>query len=277
MGYGIYPMAGCWICYSMTCSVSMLTKRTDGFNPLVNQVNNLLEKAFKSEAHIDIINNEAINEYHLNGSGLHLNRKCNAALARNVINHNKNKPNFLNESAESGLIEIDQDKMPAGNGSSPIPENETSKSWCKGTSKFPRFKFMSLSIFSLLPHLDNLRLLVDDEKPHIMCINETKLDSSIGDSLIPIDDYVIVRKDRNVHGGGVAPYVHQNAQFELREDLICDELESVTVQIKKMAKYLSLSHRFIDHQGNQSDISVSLSPCLAGWNHKIKNLLSWVI
>ena len=91
---------------------------------------------------------------------------------------------------------------------------------------------MSLNIFSLLPHLANLRLLVDDEKPHIMCRNETKLDSSIDDSLIRIDDYIIVQKDRNVHGGGVALYIHQNVQFELREDLICEELESVTVQIK---------------------------------------------
>ena len=41
-----------------------------------------------------------------------------------------------------------------------------------------------------------------------------------------------VRKDRNVHGGGVALYIHQNVQFELREGLICEELESVTVQIK---------------------------------------------
>ena len=85
----------------------------------------------------------------------------------------------------------------------------------------------------MLPHLDNLRLLVDDEKPHIMCINETKLDSSIGDSLIRIDDYVIVRKDRNVLGGGVALHIHQNVEFQLREDLICEKLESVTVQIKK--------------------------------------------
>ena len=39
----------------MTCSVSMLTKRTDGLNPHVNQVNNLPEKAFKNEAHIGSI------------------------------------------------------------------------------------------------------------------------------------------------------------------------------------------------------------------------------
>ena len=91
---------------------------------------------------------------------------------------------------------------------------------------------MPLNISSLLPHLDNLRLLVDDEKSHIICTNETKLNSSIDDSLIRIDDYVIVRKDRNVRGGWVALYIHQNVQFELREDLICEELESVTVQIK---------------------------------------------
>ena len=107
-----------------------------------------------------------------------------AVLARNFINHIKNKQNFLNESAESGPIETDQNKIPVGNGISPIPGNETSKTWCNGTSKFPRFKFMSLNIFSLLPHLDNLRLPVDDQKSHIMCINETKLDSSIDDSLI---------------------------------------------------------------------------------------------
>ena len=88
----------------------------------------------------------------------------------------------------------DRDKIPAGNRSSPIPQHETSKMWCNGTSKFPRFKFMSLNIFSLLPHLDNLCLLVDDEKPYVMYINETKLDSSIDDSLVQIDDYVMFEK-----------------------------------------------------------------------------------
>ena len=43
----------------IACSVSMLTKGTHGLNPPVNQVNNLLEKAFHSEAHTDI-NKEAI-------------------------------------------------------------------------------------------------------------------------------------------------------------------------------------------------------------------------
>ena len=63
-----------------------------------------------------------------------------------------------------------------------------------------------------------------------MCINETKFDYSIDDSLIQLDDYVIVRKDRN--GGGVALYIHQNIQFEPKRELMCDEIESLSVQIK---------------------------------------------
>ena len=61
--------------------------------------------------------------------------------------------------------------------------------------KFPRFKIMSLNIFSLLPHLDELRIFVDSEKPHIICINGTKLGDSIDDSLVHIDGYAIIRKD----------------------------------------------------------------------------------
>ena len=91
---------------------------------------------------------------------------------------------------------------------------------------------MSLNIFSLLPHLDELRMLVDNDKPHIICINETELDDSTDDSLIHINDYVVIRKDRNKHGGGVAIYIHQNIQFELKSELMCDELESVSIQVK---------------------------------------------
>ena len=78
----------------MTCSISMLTKRTDGLNPLVQQVNNLIEKGLKSESNIDFINNDTISEYHLNSSGLHLNRKGDAALARNIIQYIKSRPSL---------------------------------------------------------------------------------------------------------------------------------------------------------------------------------------
>ena len=111
--------------------------------------------------------------------------------------------------------------MPVSNLDSSNSSNECGN---ENRNKFSRFKIMFLNIFSLLPHLDELCLLVDSEKPHIMCVNETKLDDSIDDSLIQLDDYVIVRKDRNIYGGGVALYIHQNIQFEPKRELMCDEI-----------------------------------------------------
>ena len=108
---------------------------------------------------------------------------------------------------------------------------------------------MSLNIFSLLPHLDELRMLVDDDKPHIISINETKLDDLTDDLLIHINDYLVIRKDRNKHDGGVAIYIHQNIQFELKSELMCDELKSVFIQVKKMVNINHLFlHPSIDHQ-----------------------------
>ena len=68
----------------------MLTTRTDGFDPLVSQVKNILEKLVKSEPNIDIVNNDSIRSYyHLNSSGMHPSRKGDAALARNYIQYLK--------------------------------------------------------------------------------------------------------------------------------------------------------------------------------------------
>ena len=44
------------------------------------------------------------------------------------------------------------------------------------------FIMMALNIFSLMPHLDELRIFVSEKKPHIIGITETKIDSSIDDS-----------------------------------------------------------------------------------------------
>ena len=85
------------------------------------------------------------------------------------------------------------------------------------TSKMTnQFKVMSLNIFSLLPHIDELRILAADERPHVIGINKTKIDSAIDDSHIAIhvDEYDVIRKDRNSVGGGVALYVHKSVDFK---------------------------------------------------------------
>ena len=55
-----------------------------------------------------------------------------------------------------------------------------------------------------MPHLDEPRLFISDNKPHITGITETKIDSTIQNSDIEIDDYVIERNDRDKHCGGIA-------------------------------------------------------------------------
>ena len=59
---------------------------------------------------------------------------------------------------------------------------------CLSINKADGFKIMSLNDFSLLGHLDQLNILIEEEKPHVIGINETKIDSSISDTDIQIED-----------------------------------------------------------------------------------------
>ena len=77
---------------------------------------------------------------------------------------------------------------------------------------------LCLNIGSVSGHIDQLRILLDQEKPHIMCLNETKLDLSISDSLVNVDNYQIVRNDRDRHGGGVAVHVRESISYKFRPD-----------------------------------------------------------
>ena len=101
------------------------------------------------------------------------------------------------------------------------------------TSKMTnQFKVMSLNIFSLLPHIDELRILAADERPHVTGINETKIDSAIDDSHIAIDEYDVIRKDRNSVGGGVALYVHKSVDFQRCDD---SDIEAISAKKLKLA------------------------------------------
>ena len=94
------------------------------------------------------------------------------------------------------------------------------------------FRMMALDIFSLMFHLDELRIFLREKKPHIVSISETKIDSMIENSVSEIEDYVVERNDRNKHGGGVAMYIHKSIDYSLREDLLRSDIESIFIQVK---------------------------------------------
>ena len=94
------------------------------------------------------------------------------------------------------------------------------------------FKLASLNIDSLLKHIYEFRVFIDQERPQKVSLNETKLDQSISDSLLEVNNYDIICNDRNRFGGGVALYVNKNLSYENRADLAVDNLESFSVQIE---------------------------------------------
>ena len=66
-----------------------------------------------------------------------------------------------------------------------------------------------------MPKLDELRAAILIHKPDIICIVETWLDESISDNEVGIQNYDIVRLDRNRHGGGILIYVNSSFSHSL--------------------------------------------------------------
>lgn len=70
------------------------------------------------------------------------------------------------------------------------------------------FKLASLNINKLTAHIDELRILLANNKIDVMSINETKLGETITENEVNIPAYDIVWRDRLTNdGGGVCFYM----------------------------------------------------------------------
>ena len=70
----------------------------------------------------------------------------------------------------------------------------------------------------------------------MLAINETRLNETIADNEISISGYNIVRRDRSLNGrngGEVCFYVRSNINNIVRENLISDQLENLSIEIIK--------------------------------------------
>ena len=129
------------------------------------------------------------------------------------------------------------DKENAGRESEPVLPDISRKCFDINYKPFGKGLVMaSLNINSLLAHIDEFRVFMNETDIDIISINETKLDSSIKDNEVYIPGYEIVRKDRKIngrHGGGVCIYIRCNLNYKICKDLSSDELEYLTVEITK--------------------------------------------
>lgn len=90
---------------------------------------------------------------------------------------------------------------------------------------------LHLNVRSLLPKITEVRHLSKGGKVGILCFTETWLDDSVKDAEIELENYVIVRRDRNRKGGGVCIYVRADIGFNHRTDLHSDQIEAVWLDI----------------------------------------------
>ena len=98
------------------------------------------------------------------------------------------------------------------------------------TSTCVPFRVLYYNARSLLPKLDELCVLTQLESPDIICIVESWLSSEIENNEITIDNYQLVRHDRNRHGGGVHMYVKSCLSVNVLSVGYCD-LELLVVSV----------------------------------------------
>ena len=84
---------------------------------------------------------------------------------------------------------------------------------------------------SLLPKIDELRILARDYRAACICVTETWIDGTVLDSEIHIDNYSVRPKDRNRHGGGVCLYIRSELAFNGLDELSHDEIEAVWIEL----------------------------------------------
>ena len=95
-----------------------------------------------------------------------------------------------------------------------------------------------LNINSLLPKIDELRYIANSSNAAVIGISESKLDESVLQSEIQINNYDLLRRDRNKNGGGVVCYIRSDISYiqkkyfpEEIENIFCTTLKNGRLQV----------------------------------------------
>ena len=97
--------------------------------------------------------------------------------------------------------------------------------------KIPFHRGMSMACLNI-----NSLFAMINNKVDLLCINETKLDSSINDNEVHIPNFEVIRRNRRAngrHGGGICIYIRSNINYKIRHNLQSETLENLVVEIKK--------------------------------------------
>ena len=185
-----------------------LNNKIEEANKIVNQF--AKQRTWRTIPHSNIKNK------HLNASGLHVNVQGTKLLAKNLISHLRNSwpSNNPKPVLPSSILSSTNEFIPNNRG----------------------FKMACLNITSLSKHIDELRVLLQNNSLDLSAISEMRLNETVADNEISISGYDIIRRDRSLNGrnrGGVCFYLHSNINYIVREDLVSDQIENLSIEIVK--------------------------------------------
>ena len=111
-------------------------------------------------------------------------------------------------------------------------------------SNFDTYTIISMNIDSIRGKKLELLAFLDFHQPHVVAIQETKIDSSVATSeLFPETcPYSVYRKDRNIHGGGVMLLIHKDISHMPITEL---ENDSESIWVKVFANKTSLCGKLV--------------------------------
>ena len=89
-----------------------------------------------------------------------------------------------------------------------------------------------LNVNGLRSKLDFIKILLRQEKFDILCLNETKIDSTVTNSEISVPGYLLFRLDRTLHGGGTLIYYSDSLNVKRNARLTSKAHESLWVELR---------------------------------------------
>ena len=91
--------------------------------------------------------------------------------------------------------------------------------------------FVHLNTRSLLPKIDERRILAKNTNAACICVTETWLDGTIFDSEISIENYTVRRNYRNRQVDGVCVYIRSDLAFNTLDDISHHEIEATWIEL----------------------------------------------
>ncbi|VDN39993.1 unnamed protein product [Dibothriocephalus latus] len=121
-------------------------------------------------------------------------------------------------------------------------------------------KILSANVKRLFNKLDELKNLVDEEKPDMAAFNQTWFSTDIADSEVLLRGYQLFRRDRPTREGGVIVYVTGKLTAMAEEPIPARESQILNITIS--AKYarplrISVVYRSPNQTSNQETILIA--------------------